>query len=345
VIAQAQAEFDNFAGTGLSILEHSHRGAAYEKVHMETLELFSELMGLPKTHAALIVQGGASGVFATLPMNFLKPGLSADYLVTGHWAKLALEEAKRVGAARPAWDGAKEKYARLPKEGEALYDAKPAFVHLTSNNTIYGTQWREWPSGRGAPLAVDMSSDILSRPVDAGRFKFIYAGAQKNLGPAGIVFIAVDRDWLACEGRTDIPDILSYRVHLEAKSLYHTPPTFAVYLAGLVLKWIKANGGAAGMEVRAKAKAASVYGAIDESGGFYSSPVAREDRSLMNIVFRLPSPELEAEFLKEADASGFVGLKGHRATGGVRASLYNAVSPEEAKTLASFMKDYAVRRG
>lgn len=345
VLEQAKAELLDFEGSGLSILEHSHRGPEYERVHEEALSLFAELLGLPKTHAVLLVQGGASGMFATLPMNFLAPGRSADYLVTGHWARLALEEAKRAGAARAAYDGAKDKYARLPAAGELSLDPKAAYLHLTSNNTIYGTQWREWPDAKGVPLVADMSSDILSRPVDASRFSLIYAGAQKNLGPAGIVFIALDKGWLEAEGRKDLPDILSYRVHLAAKSIYHTPPTFAVYLARLVLRWVKANGGAAGMEVRAKAKAAAVYGAVDASNGFYACPVAREDRSLMNAVFRLPSPDLETAFLREAEAAGLVGLKGHRATGGVRASLYNGVSPEDAKVLASFMRDFASRKG
>lgn len=345
VLEQAKAELLDFEGSGLSILEHSHRGPEYDRVHEEALALFSELMGLPATHAALIVQGGASGVFATLPMNFLAPGRSADYLVTGHWAKLAFDEAKRVGAARAAYDGAKDKYAHLPAAGELALDPKAAYLHLTSNNTIYGTQWRSWPDAKGVPLVADMSSDILSRPVDAAKFKLIYAGAQKNLGPAGIVFIAVDKAWLEAEGRKDFPDILSYRVHLKAKSVYHTPPTFAVYLARLVLRWVKANGGAAGMEVRAKAKAAAVYGAIDASGGFYSCPVAKDDRSLMNAVFRLATPELEDAFLKDAEAQGLVGLKGHRATGGVRASLYNGVSPDDAKALADFMKSFAAKKG
>ena len=346
VLERAQKELLDFEGTGMSILEHSHRGKAYGRVHEEALALFAELMELPKTHDALLVQGGASLQFAMLAMNFLKPGRSADYLVTGHWAKLALKEAKTLGSARAAADSmeADGSYARIPAAGEISADPKAAYLHLTSNNTIFGTQWREYPDAKGVPLVADMSSDILSRPSEASRFALIYAGAQKNLGPAGLALIAVDKDWLK-EARTDLPDILRYQVHLDKKSLFHTPPTFAVYLVGLQLAWIKANGGAAGMAERSRAKAELLYGTLDRLNGFYRVPAQKAARSRMNVVFRTPSPELDEAFCAEAGKHGMAGLKGHRSTGGVRASLYNAVSLDDAKALASFAEDFAKRRG
>ncbi|MCM2304310.1 MAG: 3-phosphoserine/phosphohydroxythreonine transaminase [Elusimicrobia bacterium] len=346
VLERAQSELLDFRGTGISILEHSHRGRDYDRVHEETLALFSELLGLPKSHSPIMVQGGASLQFAMLPMNFLKPGHSADYAVTGHWARLAYEEARRVGAARAACDtaGPDGKHARIPRPEELLLDPKASYLHITTNNTIFGTQWHALPDSKGVPLVADMCSDILSRPVDAAKFALIYAGAQKNLGPAGLALIAVDRDWLKT-ARTDLPDILSYAVHLEARSIYHTPPTFAVYLVGLQLKWIKENGGPAGMERRNKEKAELLYGALDRLKGWYTAPAEKASRSLMNAVFRTPSPELDDLFCHEAEQEGLVGMKGHRAAGGMRVSLYNAISLDDVKALTSFMETFAKRRG
>ena len=346
VLEEARSEFVDYRGTGLSILEHSHRGKAYEAVHSEALALFAELLGLPPTHGVLALQGGASLQFAMLPMNFLPAGRSADYLVTGHWAKIAIKEAGRVGSVRAAADSveADGRYLRLPRAGEISVDPKAAYVHMTSNNTIFGTQWRELPDAKGVPLVSDMSSDILSRPIDAARHHLIYAGAQKNLGPAGLTVVAVNKDWLK-EARTDVPDILRYQTHLDAKSLYHTPPSFAVYLFGLNLKWIKARGGAAGMEARNRAKAESLYGTLDRLSGFYTAPVEKASRSWMNVVFRAPTPALDDALCAEAEKAGMTGLKGHRSAGGVRASLYNAVSPEDVRTLTSFLEDFARRNG
>lgn len=346
VLEQAQRELLDFAGTGLSILEHSHRGPEYDRVHEEALALFAELLGLPKTHAVVMVQGGASLQFAMLPLNFLRPGASADYLVTGHWARLAYEEAGRVGKARKACDtaGPDGKHVRLPRAEEISVDPKAAYLHLTSNNTIFGTQWQAWPDAKGVPLVADMCSDILSRPLDVSRFALIYAGAQKNLGPSGLALAVVDRDWLKT-ARGDLPDILSYQVHLDARSIYHTPPTFAVYLLGLQLKWIKANGGAAGMEKRNNAKAELLYGALDRLKDFYTAPVEKSSRSLMNAVFRLKTPELDDAFCLAATQEGLVGMKGHRACGGMRVSLYNAISLDDVKALTAFMEDFAKRKG
>ena len=346
VLEQAQSEFVDYHGTGMSIMEHSHRGKAYESAHTEALALFAELLDLPASHGVLALQGGASLQFAMLPMNFLPAGRSADYIVTGHWAKIALKEAGKVGTVRAAADstGADKRYVRVPSASEISIDPKAAYVHMTSNNTIYGTQWSSLPDTKGLPLVSDMSSDILSRPIDAAKHALIYAGAQKNLGPSGLTIVAVNKDWLK-DSRKDIPDILRYETHLTANSLYHTPPSFAVYLFGLNLRWIKANGGAAGMEKRNKAKAELLYGVLDRLSGFYKAPVEKASRSCMNVVFSTPTPALDDAFAAEAEKAGMTGLKGHRSAGGLRASLYNAVSPEDAQTLTTFMEDFAKRNG
>jgi len=346
VLERAQKELVDFAGTGMSIMEHSHRGKAYDAVHAAALADFAELMALPKTHSVIFLQGGASLQFAMLPLNFLKPGRSADYLLTGHWSKVAMSEAARLGTVRAAADvfTPEKTCVRIPRPEEIAIAPDAVYAHLTSNNTIFGTQWSAWPDAKGVPLVADMSSDILSRPVDASKFSMIYAGAQKNLGPSGGTLVAVDREWLK-DARHDIPDILRYSVHSEAKSLYHTPPTFAVYAAGLVLKWIKENGGAAGMEARNRAKADALYGALDRLSGFYKAPVEKTSRSWMNVVFRTPSPAQDEAFCAEAEKAGMTGLKGHRSAGGVRASLYNAVSLEDVKTLTSFMDEFAKKKG
>ena len=318
VLEQAQAEFVDYKGTGMSIVEHSHRGKAYEAAHTEALALFAELLGLPASHGVIALQGGASLQFAMLPLNFLPAGRSADYLLTGHWAKQAFKEAGKVGAVRAAADsvGADKRYSRLPKADEISIDPKAAYVHMTSNNTIFGTQWSSLPDAKGLPLVSDMSSDILSRPIDAAKHAMIYAGAQKNLGPSGLTVVAVNKDWLK-ESRKDIPDILRYETHLNANSLYHTPPSFSIYLFGLNLKWIKANGGAKGMETRNKTKADLLYSTLDRLSGFYKAPVEKASRSWMNVVFQTPSPELDETFAAEASKAGMTGLKGHRSVGGI----------------------------
>jgi phosphoserine aminotransferase len=346
VLEQAKAELLDYAGTGASMLEHSHRGPEYNRVHEEVLALYAELLSLPDSHAVVMTQGGGSLQFAMLPMNFVPAGGSADYLVTGYWARLAFEEAGRVGKAWAAIDSATAgiQATRLPTAKELALDPKAAYVHVTSNNTLFGSQWRDWPDTGNVPLVADMSSDILSRPIDVTRFKLIYAGTQKNLGPAGLALTVVDKDWLAT-ARKDLPDILRYEVHLKAKSIYHTPPTFNVYLVGLQLKWIKANGGAAGMERRNRAKAERLYGALDRLSGFYRVPVEKDSRSLMNAVFHLPQPALDEVFVAEADQRGIIGIKGHRNVGGMRVSLYNAVSLEDVDALVSFLEDFARRKG
>jgi phosphoserine aminotransferase len=341
VLERAQAELLDFQGTGMSIMEHSHRGKAYDAVHEDAMRLTKSLMGVPDTHEVFFVQGGASGMFATVPMNFLSPGKVADYVLTGTWAEKALEEAQRVGQARAAGSGkVGARYVRIPQALDLTPGA--AYVHITSNNTIAGTQYAAFPETE-APLVVDMSSDIMSRPVDVARCGLIYAGAQKNLGPSGVVLAVVRKDWLAAASTT-IPKIFRFKTHVDQRSLYHTPPTFAIYLMRNVMQWIEENGGLAGMAARNTAKADALYAAIDASDGFYASDVEPAARSQMNVVWRLPSEALDKAFVAEATAAGLEGLKGHRDVGGMRASLYNAVELAGVERLVSFMKDFKSKR-
>lgn len=339
-LERARDELLDFDGTGISVLEHSHRGEAYGRVHDEAEALLRELAGVPESHAVLFLQGGASQTFATVPMNFLRAGERADYAVSGGWGEKALAEARTVGDARDVL-GLDRRWTRVPAEHPD--GAGAAYLHITSNNTLEGTQYHRWPDA-AAPLVADMSSDILSRPLDVPRFGLIYAGAQKNLGPSGVTVVIVDRGWLA-EARADIPKIFRFATHAAERSLYNTPPTFGVYLLRNVLAWTRGEGGAAGMEARNRAKAAAVYAAVDAASGFYRCPAEPGSRSWMNVVFHLPSPELDARFVAAAKAEGMIGLKGHRSTGGVRASLYNAVSVDDARALAAFMTAFAAREG
>ncbi|MCA9554366.1 MAG: 3-phosphoserine/phosphohydroxythreonine transaminase [Myxococcales bacterium] len=341
VLERAQAELMDFQGTGMSIMEHSHRGKAYDAVHNEAMSLTRSLMGVPDSYDVLFLQGGASGMFATIPMNFLTAGKVADYVITGTWSQKAIEEAQRIGEVRVAGTGkVGERFVRIP---EAL-DLTPgaAYVHVTSNNTIAGTQYRAFPKTE-APLVADMSSDIMSRPVDVSQFSLLYAGAQKNLGPSGVVLVLVRRDWLA-QASTTIPKIFRFKTHADKQSLYHTPPTFAIYLMRNVMQWIGEHGGLEGMAKRNAAKAEALYAAIDASGGFYASDVEVAARSEMNVVWRLPSEDLDKAFVAEATAAGLVGLKGHRDVGGIRASLYNAVELAGVERLVTFMKDFKNKR-
>ncbi|MBS2021975.1 MAG: 3-phosphoserine/phosphohydroxythreonine transaminase [Deltaproteobacteria bacterium] len=343
-LERAQRELLDFANSGMSVMEHSHRGREYEAVHDEALSLLRELLQVPATHDILFVQGGATQQFAQVPMNFLGPGGRADHVVTGVWGEKALSEAQVVGklqggTARALVDAAP--YHTLP---ETLpQDPGATYVHLTSNETIHGIQFAVQPGSdfpkAAAPLVVDMSSDLLWRPMDVSRFAFIYAGAQKNLGPSGIVVLIAHKDFLAT-GRKDIPKIFQYRTVAEARSLYNTPPTFAIYLVRNVLAVLKEQGGLAARERENRAKAAAVYDVIDQSQGFYRCPVDPKFRSVMNLVFRLPSEALEDQFVAEAKKAGMVGLKGHRSVGGIRVSLYNAVTLASAQTLASFMRAF-----
>ncbi len=339
-LERAQRDLLDFDGTGMSIIEHSHRGKAYEAVHNEAIGLVKDLLSVPDDYHVLFLQGGASQVFATLPMNLLPAGKSADYLVTGGWAEKALEEAQRVGTARAAANTAVGKsFTRVPRPDEITLDPAAAYVHMTTNNTLFGTQWHGLPSVGGVPLIADMSSDFMWKPFDVSKFGMVYAGAQKNIGPSGVVVVVIRKD-LVEAGRKDIPIIFRYATHAANNSLYNTAPTFSIYLIRNVLAYTKDIGGLAEIERRNRRKASLLYAAIDENPEFYRGPVEKESRSTMNVVFRLPSEDLEKRFVAEAAKKHMVGLAGHRLTGGIRASLYNAVPYESVETLVSFMKDF-----
>jgi phosphoserine aminotransferase len=336
VLRRAQAELMDFSGTGLSVMEISHRDKVYEKVQQQAEERLRRLMGIPESYSVLFLQGGASLQFAMLPMNFLREGQTASYVLTGVWSEKALQEAERLGAVRVAGSTKDEGYRRIPEPAELQWADDDAYVHITSNNTIIGSQWMAFPNTHNVPLVADMSSDILSRSVDVNQFQLIYAGAQKNLGPAGVTVVIVASEWLK-QARHDIPTMLRYDTHAAHKSLYNTPPTFAIYMLGLVLEWVEAQGGVPAVEERNEQKARVIYNVIDESDGFYQGYVEPASRSRMNVTFRLPTAELEQRFLQTARECGFVGLNGHRSVGGCRASLYNAVSLEDCERLAEFM--------
>ncbi|MBX5482903.1 MAG: 3-phosphoserine/phosphohydroxythreonine transaminase [Myxococcaceae bacterium] len=345
-LERAAKELVDYQGTGMSIMEHSHRGKDYDAVHHEAIALLTELLGIPDSHQVLFLQGGASLQFAMVPMNFLEPGASADYIVTGGWSEKALAEAKLIGSPRVAATTVTEQktYTRIPDPSELRLDPNARYVHLTSNNTLFGTQWMRYPDVGNVPLVADMSSDFLWRPTDVSKFALIYAGAQKNIGPSGLVVVVANKEFIA-KGRKDIPKILRYSTHAEADSLYNTPPTFAIYLARNVLAWIKAEGGLSAMEKRNREKGEILYSAIDRMKDFYRCPVEVGSRSFMNIVFRLPSEALEEKFVAEAKQQGMVGLKGHRSVGGIRVSAYNAVSVQDIRTLVSFMESFARSNG
>ncbi|MBI4822029.1 MAG: 3-phosphoserine/phosphohydroxythreonine transaminase [Deltaproteobacteria bacterium] len=340
-LERAHAELFDFQGTGMSILEHSHRGKHYEAVHTEAQSLIKELLGAPAGYEVLFLGGGASQQFAMVPMNFLTANKSADYVVTGEWSKKALAEAKLLGKTRVAGTGeANGSFVRVPTQSELDLDASAAYVHMTTNNTIFGTQFHYVPATGSVPLFADMSSDIFWAPIDVSKFDLIYAGAQKNAGPAGVTIVLAKKS-LIDTGSTTIPTIFRYKTHADAGSLYNTPPVYAIYLVRNVLQAVKADGGLPAMEKKNREKAELLYSAIDGSDGFYSSPVERASRSTMNVVFRLQSEELEKKFLKEAEGLGMVGLKGHRSVGGCRASIYNAVPVDGVRRLAELMSRFA----
>ena len=352
-LERARDEFLDFAGSGMSVMEHSHRGKDYEAVHDEAIALLRELLGIPSDYEVLFLQGGATQLFAQIPLNLLEKGGAAQYLVTGAWGEKALGEAKTVAAMFGAsvsaqnvgaGEGKDRKYTRVPGPSEAKVDAGSAYCHITSNETIHGVQFnaqssRPFPDTASVPLVADMSSDFLWRPFDIGKFGLVYAGAQKNIGPSGVVVVVISKE-LVEKGRKDIPKIFQFRVHAENKSLYNTPPTFGVYMIRNVLSWLKGQGGLPKIEEANRKKGARIYGVIDGNPGFYGSPVEKESRSMMNVVFRLPTPELEEQFMAEAKKRGMVGLKGHRSVGGIRASIYNAAPYEWVDSLAGFMEEF-----
>jgi len=343
-LEEAAGKFVDYENSGMSLIEMSHRGKQYDAVHTEAIALIRELLQVPDTSHVLLLQGGATLQFGMLPMAFLKPGTKADYIVTGSWAKKATADARAVGEVNIAWDGADCSYTRMPAQEEIVLSANAAYVHLCSNETIGGIQWQSFPETGSVPLVCDMSSEILSRPLDWGKIDMVYAGAQKNLAPAGVALVIISEQ-MAKEARTDLPAYLRYDQHINGNSLYNTPPTFAIWMAQLTLKWIKSIGGMPEIERRRDEKASMLYGAIENSGGYYRNPVDQASRSAMNVVWRLPSEDLEKQFLKEAEQEGLSGLKGHRSVGGCRASIYNAMPVAGVKALTDFMKNFMKQNG
>lgn len=335
VLQEAQAEFLNYKGTGMSIIEMSHRSPEYAAMHAETKALLRELMQIPDDYGILFIQGGGSLQFLMTAANFFTAKRAA-YANTGVWSKKAMAEAKRFGEAYEACSSADKNHSYIP----AALELKPdtSYLHITSNNTIYGTEWQDFPAV-SVPIICDMSSDILSRPVDVKKFSLIYAGAQKNLGPAGVVIVIVKKAFLET-ARKDLPPMLSYQNYAANDSLYNTPPVFAIYMVNKTLHWIKRQGGVSAIYARNRAKAQLIYDVIDASGGFYRGHAEKEARSLMNITFNLPTAELEKDFTAEGKKRGFIGIGGHRLVGGCRVSAYNAVTLEACRALAEFMKDY-----
>jgi phosphoserine aminotransferase len=344
VLEQVQAELLDFDGTGMSVMELSHRSPAFGRIIEEAEADLRTLLGLSPDYAVLFLQGGASFQFSMVPANLRAAGASADYVMTGNWSRAAFKEAAKAGAAK-AVGSTEPDFDRVPAQGEIDFDPGAAYLHFTSNNTIYGTQWPSEPEPpSGVPLVCDASSDVLSRPLAIERYGLLYAGAQKNLGPAGLAVVVVRKDLLE---RTPggLPALMDYRLMAEKRSLYNTPPTFTVYVVGRVLRWLLGLGGLTEIGKRNEAKAALLYDAIDGSGGFYRGHAQPGSRSRMNVTFRLTSEDLEKEFLKEAGPADLAGLKGHRSVGGLRASIYNACPIESVRALVDFMADFQRRRG
>jgi phosphoserine aminotransferase len=341
VLQEVQQNLLALPGVGASVLEISHRSKTFEEMIAQAEANIRALLSLPEEYHVLFLQGGASLQFSQVPMSFLRgTGRSADYIVTGSWAKRALAEAQREGAVRIVWDGKADNYSRVPKHGEYEIDPSAAYVHFTSNETIQGIQFPAEPEVGDVPLVCDASSDFLSRPIDVKRYGLIYAGAQKNVGPAGVTIVIIRQDMLE-QVPDDLPTMLNYTVHVEHRSLYNTPAVFAVYVVMLVTRWLLENiGGLEQMHAINQQKAQLLYEAIDRSEGFYRGHAQPDSRSLMNATWRLPSEELEVQFVKEAKEAGLHELKGHRSVGGIRASMYNAMPIEGVRTLVEFMEHF-----
>jgi phosphoserine aminotransferase len=340
-LVRAREDLVDFEGTGLSVVEQSHRGAAYQRVQAAAIALLRSLLAVPDTHEILLLGGSARGQFAMIPMNLLAPGAIGDYVVTGIWARAAYDEAVLVGHARIAADTREPdgSYRRVPDPEELAIDRAAAYVHICSNNTVYGTQWSEFPDTGEVPLIADMTSDLLSRAIDVSRFGMIYAAAQKNLGPAGVVAVILRKDLIA-RARRDVPSVWRYATHAQHASLYYTPATFAVATMRHVLEHARAIGGIAAIEATNREKARRLYDALDARPELYRVPARASSRSLMNVTFYLPTAEADARFVAEAERRGMVGLAGHRTTGGVRASIYNWVSLEDVDALVDLIAGF-----
>jgi phosphoserine aminotransferase len=343
VLEEAQQNLLALPGVGMSVLEISHRSKAFDEIIQGCEADMRKLAGIPDDYRVLFLQGGASLQFSMVPLNLLPPDGSADYIVTGAWSQKAVKEAKRVGRVRIAASTEADNFTRVPAQSELQLDPNAAYVHMTSNNTIYGTEWSKLPDVGNVPLVSDTSSDMFSGPIDIRKHALIYAGAQKNLAPAGVTLVIVRDDMLKRSPAT-LHTMLNYSVHAENQSMYNTPPVFAIYVMRLVLKWLQKEGGLEAIEKRNARKAGKLYAEIDRTG-FYRGHAAKDSRSRMNVTFRLPNEELEKKFAKEATAAGLDGLKGHRSVGGMRASIYNAFPEAGVDALVGFMREFESRNG
>jgi phosphoserine aminotransferase len=346
VLERIREELLDWRGSGMSVMEMSHRSLEFEGIAARAEEGLRKHLSIPDDYAVLFLQGGGSLQFAMAPMNLALPGKPVDLINTGMWTAKALGELKKGILHTVAASTEAEKFVRVPRQDEIKLSADPSYVHICTNNTIEGTQWHSLPETGGAPLVADMSSDIASRPLDVKKFGMIFAGAQKNLGPSGATVVIIRKDF-AERADKNLPTILQYRTHIKEKSLYHTPPTFAIYIIGLVMEWIEAEGGITAIEKRNEAKAKMLYDAIDSSSGYYICPVEKNSRSRMNVVFRVAGGDeaKEKKFGKDAEAVGIVGTPGHRSVGGMRVSLYNAVTPEAVQALTGFMREFQRTNG
>ena len=343
VLEEAQRDLVALPGVGMSVMEISHRSRPFDEIMQGAEADMRALGGIPNNYRVLFLQGGASLQFSMVPMNLLTPGSTADYILTGDWGKKALKEAKKVGATHVAASTESGNFKRIPAQAELQLTPGSAYVHMTSNNTIHGTEWQYAPEVGGAPLVCDMSSAMYSRPLDVSKYGVIYSGAQKNLGPSGVTVVIV-RDDLLARSSDSLPSMLSYRIQAESRSLYNPPPVFGIYVLRLVLKWLVGIGGLPAIQKANKRKAALLYTELDRTP-FWRPHADKDCRSLMNVTFRLPSEELEKIFVKESTAAGFDGLKGHRSVGGLRASIYNAFPEQGIVDLVTFMREFERRHG
>ena len=349
VLLEAQKDLFSLPGVGMSVMEISHRSKTYDAIHQEAKAGLKKLLDIPDDYSILFLQGGASLQFSMVPMNIMPPKNKADYISTGSWSKKAIKEAKRVGTVNVAasteeGEGEKKFFKRIPKQSEIKLDSDAAYVHFTSNNTIYGTQWQIEPEVGKVPLVCDASSDILHKKIDVKKYALIYAGAQKNMGPSGVTLVIIRKDMLErCQDT--LPTMLNYKTHADNDSLYNTPNTFGIYIINLVTKWLLKMGGLDKMYDLNQKKAKALYDCIDQSGGYYKGHAEKESRSLMKVTFNLATADLEKKLIDEATKAGFNGLKGHRSVGGLRASIYNAFPAKGVEDLVSFMKDFQKKNG
>jgi phosphoserine aminotransferase len=339
VLLEAQKDLFALPGVGMSVLEISHRSKTFDKIFADAVSGLRSLLDISDKYEILFLQGGASLQFSMVPLNLMPPKNKADYILTGSWSKKAVKEAKRVGSINIAASTEEEKFKRIPKQNELKLDPDASYVHFTSNNTIFGTEWQTEPNTGNVPLVCDASSDILHKKIDVNKYGLIYAGAQKNMGPSGVTVIIIRKD-LVERSQDSLHTMLNYKTHVEAGSLYNTPSVFGVYIIALITKWLKGLGGLDAMYRINKEKAGLIYDCIDASGGYYKGHAEKDSRSLMNVTFNLASEELEKKFVAESTTAGFSGLKGHRSVGGIRASIYNAFPKKGVEDLVSFMNEF-----